>query len=140
MIVSTKYAHTMKCCCDTTMVWSTDTFKLALVTSAYTPSTAHTQWADVSTHEVAAGSGYTTGGVTLTNNTITNVGFFTDDLLFSSLTKTFRYGVIYKVGTANGLTNPLFCYILWNSLNIDKVISGIDFAVYIPATGLIRLL
>lgn len=140
MSVVTKYAHTMKCCCDGTMDWVSDTFKLALITSSYTPSTAHTQWSDVSTYEVASGSGYTTGGLALTNNSITNAGLFTDDLLFSTLTKTFRYGVIYKVGTANGLTNPLFCYILWNSLNVDKVITGIDFAVYIPATGLVRFL
>lgn len=122
------------------MNWATDTFKLALITSAYVPSLAHTVWADVSTNEVADGLGYTIGGLTLTNNLITDAGMFTDDLIWTNLTKTFRYGVIYKVGLANALQDPLFAYILWNDANLDRVINGIDFGVYQHADGIIKFI
>lgn len=45
---------------------SSDTFKLLLVTSSYTPSAAHDELADI-TNEVADANGYTTGGITLTS-------------------------------------------------------------------------
>lgn len=140
MLSVTRYDHAIKCFHDGTMNWVTDDFKLALVTSAHTLSNAHTVWADVSAHEVATGGGYTTGGLALANKTVTNEGLFADDLLWTALNKTFRYGVIYRVGLVNGLTDPLFCRILWNTNDTDKVINSIDFAAYIPATGLVRFL
>lgn len=44
----------------------TDTFKMLLVTSSYTPNKdTHTKRSDI-TNEVANGNGYTTGGITVT--------------------------------------------------------------------------
>lgn len=45
--------------------WSSDTIKMALLTSSYTPNlVTHVHYADL-TNEVASGGGYTTGGATL---------------------------------------------------------------------------
>lgn len=107
----------------------TDTLKLALVTSSYTPSTAHDEWADVSTNEVATGSGYTTGGVTLANPVATNDNIDFDDVTWTSLTKTFRYAVAYKSGSGGGLTNPLLFYILLDSTPADIVSSGSNYTI-----------
>lgn len=107
----------------------TDTLKLALVTSSYTPSTAHDKWADVSANEVATGSGYTTGGATLANPVAANTTIDFDDVVWTSLTKTFRYAVCYKSGSGGGITNPLLFYILLDSTPADIVSSGSNFTV-----------
>lgn len=134
----TKYTHTHRRFLDGTLDWDTDTFKLALVTDAYTFSAAHTVWADASAAEVASGNGYTTGGATLTTS-LDNTKLDANDVTFTALDKTFRGAVIYKVGTANALVNPLIGYILFNDAPADIVSPGIDFVVIINALGLFSL-
>ena len=79
----------------------TDTIKLMLVTSSYTPNIdTHTKRSDV-TNEVT-GTGYTAGGVALANktvtvNTTTDKGVFdADDVTISTATITARGAVLYK--------------------------------------------
>lgn len=112
----------------------TATLKMALVTSSYTPSTAHDEWADVSANEVSNGSGYTTGGVTLTGATVTNSSIDYADPAWTALTKTFRYAVCYMSGSAAGLTNPLLFYILLDTTPADIVSSGSNYSITINAT------
>ncbi len=112
----------------------TDTLKLALVTSSYTPSTAHDEWADVSANEVATGSGYTTGGETLASPVATNSNIDYNDVTWTSLTKTFRYAVCYKSGSGGGLTNPLLFYILLDSTPSDIVNTGSNYTISWNAT------
>lgn len=79
--------------------WDTDTIKMALVKPAYTPSDAHDYWDDVSTNE-CSGTGYTTGGETLTTK---SVGF-TDDASASAWQASTAYAVgdIVRPTSANG--------------------------------------
>jgi len=107
----------------------TDTLKVALVSSGYTPSTAHDEWADVSANEVTAGSGYTTGGITLTGVVATNSTIDYADPAWTSLTKTFRYAVCYKLGSGGGLTNPLLFYILLDTIPADVISSGSNYSI-----------
>lgn len=136
MATATKYTHTPRRFSDGTMDWDTDTFKCALVTSSYTPSAAHTVWANVSANEVANGNGYTTGGVTLAGNTVTDTMIDCNDPSWTALSKTFRYAVFYKSGTANSLTNPLVAYVDFGS-NITA--TGTDFVITIDSLGLLTL-
>lgn len=112
----------------------TDTLKVALVTSAYTPSAAHTIWADVSANEVATGSGYTTGGIALTTPVVAASNIDYDDLVWTALTKTFRYAVCYKSGSGGGLTNPLLWYALLDTTPADVVSSGSNYTIQWNAT------
>ena len=112
----------------------TDTLKLALVTSSYTPNTAHDEWADVSANEVATGSGYTTGGETLASPVVTTTNIDYNDVTWTSLTKTFRYAVCYKSGSGGGLTNPLFFYILLDTTPADIVSAGSNYSILWNAT------
>ena len=79
----------------------TDTFKMLLVTSTYTASKSHAKRSDV-TNEVAAGSGYTTGGnacaltVAATDNVNNDVEISFSVTSWTSATITARAGVIYK--------------------------------------------
>jgi len=80
--------------------FDTDSFKVMLVTSAYTPNKdTHTKRSDV-TNEVS-GTGYTTGGVAVTASVTNDTANDRIDISFSdpswaSSTITARAAVIYK--------------------------------------------
>ena len=97
-------------------------------------------WADASGSEVANGSGYTTGGETLTTLSLTTTYSDTvwdaDDVTFSSLTKTFRYAFLYMSGTVDGIVNPIVGYILYDEAFADKSVSGIDWWTQISSSGI----
>ena len=110
---------------------------LALVKSTYTPNIAHTVWADVSSEEVANGDGYTTGGEALGSLSVNSTRFDAADVTWSSLTKTFRYGVLYINDTVNAIVNPLIAYILFDDTPADISIGGGDFTVQWSGSGII---
>lgn len=105
------------------------TLKMALVTSAYTPDaavTGNSVWANVSTHEIAAGNGYTAGGVALVSvakAAITGGFKLTSANVVWSASGGFipawRYAVMYVDGTLWGLTNPLIGYVLADTTPAD---------------------
>src|SRR3990167_11065378 len=85
----------------------TDTIKVALMTSTYTPDQDAHDFFDDITNEVS-GTGYSAGGATLASKTITeddtNNGTVFDaaDTSWTTSTITARYAVIYKsTGTAS---------------------------------------
>lgn len=117
---------------------------MALVTKDYTPNLdLHTIWADVSTNEVANGSGYTTGGAALPSLTLTRTGALTTwaagDLTWAALTKTFKYGVIYINATVNGVVKPLIAVVDFDdTTTIAEVTSGgTDFVFQPSLSGLL---
>lgn len=106
-----------------------NTFKLALVASTWTPDNSDTGnevWADISANEIAAGNGYTAGGVTLTGVTLTQAGgtvkFASSNPSWTATGTGFpawRRGVIYAVGTLNGKVNPIVGYFLGDATPAD---------------------
>lgn len=122
--------------------WDTDTIKVALLSNAYTPDQdAHNYFDDVSTNEVT-GTGYTQGGITLTNKTNTyNSGTNTvvldaDDVTWSSSTITARYAVVYNASPATNATRPLIGYVDFGS---DQSSSNGNFTITWDATGIVRI-
>lgn len=96
---------------------NTDNFRMALVTSSYTPNqNTHDTWSDVSANEVANGNGYTTGGaaVTVTGQANTNLVYTWDiaDVSWASSTITAKYAVIVRSanGTSLQASDLLVCY------------------------------
>ena len=96
------------------VVWSSDTIKVALLTSSYTPNqNTHDFFDDVSTAEVT-GTGYTAGGATLASKTSAGASAIASldaaDVSWTSSTITARYAVIYQsTGTAG--TSKLIGYV-----------------------------
>lgn len=84
----------------------TNTWRMVLVTSAYTPAqSTHAAWSSISTNEVANGGGYTTHGKLLTVTSTRSglvVTFDCDDQAWTSSTITAKYAVIVRDGDANG--------------------------------------
>jgi hypothetical protein len=96
--------------------FDSDTIKVALCTSSYTPDQdAHDFFNDV-TNEVT-GTGYTAGGATLTSASITYTGASNvlkldgDDTSWASSTITARYAIIYDATPGTAATNPLIAYV-----------------------------
>lgn len=121
---------------------STDTIKLALLKSTYTPDLDnHKFFSDVSAQE-SSGAGYTTGGIaatskTLTQDSVNHRGVFDcDDAQWASSTiADARYLLVYKsTGTAG--TSPLMALI---DLGGTKSTSGDTFYVQFAATGVFYL-
>lgn len=119
----------------------TDTIKVMLVTSTYTPDQdAHTKRSDV-TNEVS-GTGYSAGGAALANKAVTqdntdNEGVFdADDLTWSSSTITARGAVLYKSRGGASSADELIAYIDFGS---DKVSSSGNFTITWNAEGILNL-
>lgn len=118
----------------------TNTIKVALVTSSYTPDQDnHEDFADV-TNEVS-GTGYTAGGATLANKAVTKDNtddegvFDADDVTWTTSTITARGAVVYKdSGTAS--TSWLICYIDFGQ---DYSSAANDFKITWGAEGIISL-
>ena len=120
--------------------WDTDTIKVALTTSTYTPNQdTHDYFNDV-TNEVS-GTGYTAGGNTLASKTITyddaNNVIVLDaaDTTWGSSTITARYAVVYSsTGTAS--TSPLIGYVDFGS---DQSSTNGNFTITWDSTGIVRV-
>lgn len=119
----------------------TDTIKVMLVTSTYTPDIdAHTKRSDI-TNEVS-GTGYTAGGAALANKAVTadntnNVGKFdADDTSWSTATITARGAVLYKSRGGASSADELICYVDFGS---DITSTASTFLITWHVNGIITL-
>lgn len=120
---------------------NTDTFKIMLVTSAYTPDIdTHAKRSDV-TNEVS-GPGYSAGGATLTSvtstqdNTNDRLVWDAADATWSSSTLTARGAVIYKSRGGASTADELVCYL---DFGADITSTAGTFTVAFNATGILTL-
>lgn len=80
---------------------TSDTLKMGLLSSAYTPSlTTDAHWSDVNSHEIT-GTGYTAGGAALTSVTLTLTAANSWGTTWASATS-FAYGAIIRPNPGNG--------------------------------------
>lgn len=121
--------------------YDSDTIKVALLTSSYTPNQdTHDYFNDVSANEVS-GTGYTAGGATLASKTATYdagtnvIVLDAADITFSSSTITARYAVVYgSTGTAS--TSPLIGFVDFGS---DQSSTNGNFTITWDSTGIVRI-
>lgn len=116
--------------------FDTDTVKVMLCTSTYSPSqTTHAYKSDI-TNEVT-GTNYTAGGNAVASKTVTlatlTQQFDAADTTFTNITVTgIHYAVIY-VDTGVASTSPLIGYVDWQT---DYNVSAGDFTIRWAATGI----
>ena len=121
--------------------FDSDTIKVALLSSSYTPDQdAHDYFNDVSTYEVT-GTGYTSGGSTLSSKTATYdsasnvIVLDAADVTWSASTITARYAVVYdSTGTAS--TSALIGYVDFGS---DQSSTNGNFTITWDSTGIVRI-
>lgn len=121
--------------------YDTDTIKVALLGQAYTPNQdTHQVWADVKANEVT-GTGYTAGGATLGNKTVTydaanNVTVLdADDVTWASSTITARYAVIYDAAGADDTERVLMGYV---DFGMNQASTNGNFTLTWDAGGIFR--
>lgn len=122
--------------------FDSDTIKVALVSSSYTPNQdTHDYWDDVSANEVS-GTGYTAGGATLSGKTVTYdsasnvVVLDANDVTWASSTVTARYAVVYDDAGATASQKVLIGYVDFGS---DQSSTNGNFTITWDSTGIIRL-
>lgn len=118
----------------------TDTIKVMLVTSSYTPDQdTHTKRSDI-TNEVS-GTGYSAGGMALANKSVTvdntdNEGVFdADDPTWTTATVTARGAVLYKSRGGLASADELIKY---EDFGADKTSTGADFTISWDAEGILN--
>lgn len=130
---------------------NTSNFKLALVTSAWTPDNSDTGnevWADISANEITAGNGYTAGGVALTSVALSQASGtvkFTSGAASWTASggsiAAFRRLVVYYNGTLNSKVNPLVAHALGDATpaDIPATTTGNTLTVTMNASGIISI-
>lgn len=117
----------------------TDTFKVMLCTSSYSPSKLHNRRDDI-TNEVT-GTGYTAGGATLASVTFTQddtndlAKFDAADVTWATSTITARYAVVYKSRGGAASADELVKVFDFGS---DKVSVGAAFTLQFHADGVLQ--
>lgn len=122
--------------------FDSDTIKVALVSSSYTPNQdTHDYWDDVVSYEVT-GTGYTSGGATLASKTVSydsaNNVIVLDaaDVTWSSSTITARYAVVYDDSGSTNAAKALIGYVDFGS---DQSSTNGNFTITWDSTGIVRI-
>jgi len=136
------YGNFLKQALNKEIDWDSDTIKVALLTSSYTPNQdTHDYLDDVSSYEVT-GTGYTTGGITLSSKTSTYDGtnnvviLDAADVTWSSSTITARYAVVYDDSGASAASKALIGYVDFGS---DQSSTNGNFTITWDSTGIVRI-
>lgn len=119
--------------------WDSDTLKVILLTSAYTPNQGTHKYKSDLTNEVS-GTGYTAGGATLASVTVTLSGLVLTldaaDTSWTTSTITARYAVIYDGTPGTDATRPLIGYV---DFGADVVSTAGTFLITWNASGIATL-
>lgn len=136
------YGNFLKQALNKEVDWDSDTIKVALLSSSYTPNQdTHDYYDDVSSYEVT-GTGYTTGGATLASKTSTYDGtnnvivLDAADVTWSSSTITARYAVVYDDSGASAAAKALIGYVDFGS---DQSSTNGNFTITWDSTGIVRI-
>jgi len=131
-MASKVYGNALKAAFNKEIDFDSDTVKVMLLTSAYSPNQdTHDYLDDVVANEVT-GTGYTAGGQALASKTVTydaatnTVKFDASDVTWSASSITARYAVVYDDSPATNATKPLIAYF---DFTTDRASSNGDFIV-----------
>lgn len=121
--------------------WDTDTIKVALLTSSYTPSQdTHDYFDDVVASEVT-GTGYTAGGATLAGKSTAYDGTTNKTKLsgatvqWPASTLTARYAVVYDATPGSDATRPLLGFV---DFGANQSTSNTTFEIVWNAAGILE--
>lgn len=122
--------------------WDSDTIKVMLLSSSYTPNQDNHDYLDDVVANEVSGTGYTAGGATLASKTSvytasTNTrAFDAADVDWPDSTITARYAVIYDDTPSTNATKPLIAYV---DFGADRTSSAGLFRIAWHANGIITM-
>lgn len=135
------YGLAVKSLADKLVDLDTDTLKVMLCTSAYTPAQDTHQFKSSVTNEIT-GTGYTATGATLASVTAaytagTNtLALDAADTTWTTATFTARYAVIYDSTPATDATRPLLAYV---DFGADVSVTAATFTITWAAAGIFTI-
>ena len=124
--------------CNKEIDLDSDSLKLLLVNSSYTPNQDTHQYKSDVSNEVT-GTGYTAGGATVSSVTVSynsgtnTLSFDAADVTWATASITARYGILYDASPGSDATRPLIGYIDFGG---DVTSTGADFTVVWDAAGI----
>lgn len=105
--------------------FETDTFVVVLLESTYTPNRlGHVTWADISAHQIPAGSGYTQGGAVLADKVVAynsgtgNTSWTSDETTWYNTSISAKYAVLVR--RSSGTLQPTDLLVAYADLNTDS--------------------
>lgn len=120
-----------------------DPLRLALFPYNVNVYHIHDTFSDISAYELAAGSGYATGGELLTFTSLDEengvVTLNASPVIWRGLTATIGIAVLYAEVTRNSVTNPLIQYYLLNAPSSNITTTGQDWAFHFPPSGVMTI-
>ena len=125
-----------------TLDWNTDTIKVSLHTSTYTPDRDADDYFNDATNELPTANGYTSGGVTITTPTVTfdsatdEIRLDADDVSWASSSITARTAVWKKVKGGASSADPLIGYLPFGA---DVTTSSGTLSITMDSTGHFKL-
>lgn len=140
MATSKAYGLALKSFVTKQIDFSGGTVKAMLLASTYVPNQDTHQFKSDLAGEIT-GTGYTAGGVTLTNKSVTwtaaskTLTLTSDNPTWAGAAFTCRYLVFYQ-DTGTATTSPLIAYVDFVS---DQSPASQDFTYLIPTTGILQL-
>ena len=127
---------------DANVNLASDTIKLMLVTSSYTPNQQTDQYRNVTdTYEASGGSGYTAGGFTLASKTVTTstltLNWDAADIsqAITGGPLAFRYGVFYKARGGASSADELIGYVDFGSQSLTDATLNITLTNQLTITA-----
>ena len=124
--------------CNKEIDLDSDSLKLLLVNSSYTPNQDTHQYKSDVSNEVT-GTGYTAGGATVSSVTVSynsgtnTLSFDAADVTWATASITARYGILYDASPGSDATRPLIGYIDFGG---DVTSTGADFTVVWDDAGI----
>lgn len=137
-MASKVYGNAIKAAFNKEIDWDTDTIKVMLLTSGYTPNQDGHDYLDDVVASQVTGTGYTIGGAELTGKTATydaatnTVKFDAQDVTWTDSTITARYAVVYSDDGATDAQKPLIAYF---DFTTDRASSNGEFVIRWGADG-----
>lgn len=139
MAIAKVYGLGMQSFLNKEVDFDSDTVKVMLCTSSYTPDQDTHRYKSSVTNEVT-GTGYSAGGVALSSKTVaydtsTNtIALDAADPVWTATTLTGVHFAVFYVDTGTSSTSPLLCYM---DFQADYATSAQDLTIVLPITGII---
>lgn len=132
------YTRFAKSLADKLVQLETDTLKVTLHTSSYTPAQDTHQFQSDLTNELTTANGYTAGGATLSSVSLTESGHVYTltcaNPQWTTATFTAAFAVFADTTPGSAATNPLLCY--WD-FGGSQTAGGGTFTLQIASGGLV---
>ena len=127
----TVYGAAKEAIAKATIDLDNDTFVCTLHTNAYTPTVnTHSTWADVSGSQVAAGGGYSSGGVALSSVTVTRSS---GTVTFDASAAITEHGLFSQAATGGGTLWDRTVFSAINVVSGDSI--AFEYSVTLSAGG-----